>query len=231
MGVAHHRTFHGLGRVAGARRARARSGPRRIFRSVRCRCPRPEALQGIANVLDTYNRANPINIVAVTVLRGALADTGQRGRLHARADAPLRSPRLAQLTSLPPMVDVEALSPELAGLTASLASLGSRDGASIVPSLYRHLANWPPFLRLVPEALGPRYQSGEIERAAAEVRTHARVEAAATLSRVATAPSQPERLDARSRRAIAGSLDAFVARIPDMIIVGTILRRTLPAAI
>ena len=189
-----------------------------------------EALQGIASVLDTYNRINPINIVAVTVLCGALAEPRPGGGSPVRAGAPPKSPRFAQLASLPPMADVAALGPELASLAVLLAGLGSGAGAAIMPSLYRHLANWPPFLRLVAEALGPRYHAGEIECAAAAVRTRASVEAAAALGRVDAAPSRGERLDAGSKRAIAGSLDAFVARIPEMIVVGTMLRRALPAA-
>ena len=189
-----------------------------------------EALRGIANVLDTYNRTNPINIVAVTVLLDALAEPGPGGRPPVRPSAPPKSPHFARLASLPPMTDVAALGPELAGLAASLADLGSREGAAIMPSIYRHLANWPPFLRLIPEALGPRYQSGELERAAAEVRSRAGVEAAAMLDRTDTTPPREERLEAASGRAIAGSLDAFVARIPEMIVVGTMLRRALPPA-
>ena len=120
--------------------------------------------------------------------------------------------------------------PDLAALVGQLSSPGSTLGDRIVPGLYRHLANWPQYLGAAAQALLPHYQAGAIAEAAGRVRAHADAEAAGAWARLDRGKIGRERLPGEVQARMIVSLDAFVARIPEMMVVGAMLHGAMPAA-
>ena len=99
--------------------------------------------RAIAAVLDAYNRANPVNLMAVRSLAlhlaGSVPDAAAAER--ARWQPPSAPP------PLPPMIDPEAMTPTVRESGALLTDRGAGGAPSTLwPSLYRHLAHWPAFL-------------------------------------------------------------------------------------
>ena len=186
-----------------------------------------DALAGIAKVLDLYNRANPINIIAVKLTRFVLSGETPEPVAAGMAAPPGAEP-LAAIPAPPRMVPIEAMPPDLAALVGRLSSPDSTVGDRIVPGLYRHLANWPPYLAAAARALLPHYQTGAIAEAAARARAHADAEAAGAWARLGRGGIGPEAPAADIRTRMIASLDAFVARIPEMMVVGAMLRGALP---
>lgn len=124
------------------------------------------ALDQVRNVLDAYNRANPVNVLAMLSLAARLTRDGAAKPLPAAEwtpPEPIHGP-------LPEMTPPDAIAPELRRLINDLGP-GDRSKLSpIVPSLYRHLTPWPGYLAAHHIALVPRLRDGSLIRAAQNVR-------------------------------------------------------------
>lgn len=117
----------------------------------------PDDERHIADVLDAYNRANPVNIMAVRCLSLHLA-----GKSSCAADAaswPAWEPPAAP-APLPPMIDPADMSPTVRDLVQLLTDRGRSAAPSpLWPSLYRHLAHWPAFLGYAAVVIPPAFDA------------------------------------------------------------------------
>ena len=174
-------------------------------------------LREIHAVLGAYNRANPVNLLAVSCLLRAL--DGASGTPGPSGTKPWIPP--APAGSLPPMIDIGAMRPHVAEILFTLASRGEPVRVRVVPSLYRHFGHRPQFLALLAKLLVARFRDGSIARGAASVR--AAMDAAADdLVLAIAAPPAPD-------KAIAATLRSFgTETIPEMIAVGAIIQAALP---
>ena len=125
------------------------------------------------------------------------------------------------------LVAIADLGSDLAGAIFGLASSGVTGGDAIVPSLYRHLANWPGYLSAAADVLQPMFSSGEIEAMAARVRDDAHAEAEALF--VGLFDHEPPTFGNGTRTMVMNSLTTFAWRIPEMTVVGVLLRAALPS--
>lgn len=189
----------------------------------------PEHLTGIAGVLDLYNRTNPINIIAVKLTRSVLSDEAPEPVAAAMAEPPKAGP-LKKIPAPPRIVGIDDIPADLAALVGQLSSPDTTAGDRIVPGLYRHLANWPPYLLAAAQALLPHFQAGAIAQAAERARAHADAEASGAWARLDRGEIAPERPSGETRKRMIASLDEFVGRIPEMMVVGAMLRSAIPAA-
>jgi hypothetical protein len=179
----------------------------------------------IAAVLDAYNRANPVNIMAVRCLSLHLA-----GKPSCAADAaswPEWQPPPA-LPALPAMVDPAAMSPTVRELAQLLTDRGPRAAPSpLWPSLYRHLAHWPSFLGYTAVIIPPVFDA--IDAAASRLQRQVDT-AAAGIARGLVPPRDLAAPAGDGARQLQSAIDQFSRRIPEMVVIGGVLRRALPAA-
>lgn len=175
----------------------------------------PAATGEAAVVVEIYNRGNCTNLQLLTALRLAVADeTGVGGGVPLPAGPPL--------PPLPAMPRLETLDPATRAAVQALAALHGAEGATVVPSLYRHLALWPDLLPPLHAALAPLVHAGMIARG----REALVAEARATANRLLPAlRPPPDALLAEQRPAVLAALDAFAGRlIAEMGTVGLLLR-------
>ncbi len=173
---------------------------------------RVDAPDGVAELVETYNRGNLTNLAVLTAVRLRLAGVapgapGAAAPIGAMLPPPPALPRLADLSE------------EAAVQARGLAARHGLSDASVVPSLYLHLAHWPQLLAALPgvmaaEAIAP---ARDAAIAAAEA------EAPGLIAGLAPAPVPPESLDAF--RPILALFTREV--IPGMVGVGLALRRAL----
>ncbi len=176
-----------------------------------------KALREIHAVLDAYNRANPVNLLAVTCLSRVI--DGSAGTPPKAAAKPWMPP--PPVKGLPPMVDIAALRPHVADLLYTLASRGDPQRVRVVPSLYRHFGHRPQFLALLAKLLLAQFRDGSIASAVAALRKAMDAKADELVESIA-APAAPD-------RNIAATLREFgAATIPEMIVAGAILHAALP---
>lgn len=185
----------------------------------------PDDERQIAAVLDAYNRANPVNIMAVRCLSLHLA-----GKSSCAADAapwPEWQPPPA-LPALPAMIDPAAMPPTVRQLAQLLTDRGAQAAPSpLWPSLYRHLAHWPAFLGYAAVIIPPAFDAID----AAASRLQRQVDAAtAGMGRGLVPPPDLAAPAGEQARQLQSAIDQFSRRIPEMVVIGGVLRRALPAA-
>lgn len=177
----------------------------------------------IAAVLDAYDRANPINILAVRCLSLHL-----HGLAGNATDCPgVRhwcAPRV--LAPLPAMISPQNMDPAVRELVLLLTNRGESKASRIWPSLYRHLARWPNMLGFAAVIVTPEFPA--IDAAAGRLREEV-VLAAAELTRLMAPPPNIDPPIAAHREQLLSAIDSFTLRIPEMVVIGGLLRRAMPA--
>lgn len=189
--------------------------------------------RAIGAVLDAYNRANPVNILAVRCIALHLAGAVTPLTAHEPAAGdPATAHEAAAWTPpatpapLPAIIDPQAMSPAVRELAILLTDRVPTNSPSMLwPSLYRHLAHWPAFLGYASVLVLPRFAAID---AAAE-RLRARVDAAARELAAAMAPPAAIAMPAAlQREQLQAAIGQFSRRIPEMVAIGAFLRAALP---
>lgn len=163
----------------------------------------PPALAAIRHVLAAYDRTNVLALIALSAL---LAGPAGEGGAAAAVPAPAR-PRIV-LPRLPTMAE---LSPETAALVTRLNGLGTRRPGAILASMYRHLADWPPYLAFAWLLLAPLDAGGELATAIGGARREAQGRARRLLAgRSDTRPAPPHPALAA---AVAAAVEPFAGGV------------------
>jgi hypothetical protein len=171
-------------------------------------------------VLDAYNHANPMNLIALVVLEQALHDEGER-----RGDPPAAGPAPAPhaAPALPPMGDPAKADAEMTALLRRLARQGNGQDEGVIPSAYLHLLPWPALLRLIEQTTQTLIDRDDVDAASGNVAT-----AAAALAAGLPRP-RTGRPDAAVADCISKLNDFFPSALARMIVIGGWLRSALPA--
>lgn len=177
----------------------------------------------ITAVLDAYNRANPVNIMAVRCIALHLA-----GNLKGESQAPAvphwHPP--AASAALPAMVDPGAMDPTVRELVILLTNRSEEETPSpLWPSLYRHLAHWPALLGYASVVVVPEFAA--IDAVATRLREQVG-QAAAELAPHMAVPKNLAPLAQTQRERLQQAIDQFSLRIPEMVVIGGLLRRAMP---
>jgi hypothetical protein len=178
---------------------------------------------GIAAVCESFVRVSPINLVLAGMLRRLLAGARPSGGGDGTPDwTPPPS-----IPPLPPMPDVAALS---AAGRAVLASLGTTVGGEpFVPGLYRLLAAWPAFLAHVATVLGPHLADERTRALCGRLAEAVEAEVPAVFAALPPLPAHPPAPPRAEFAGVIAALDTYRKTSPEMVLVGTMLRRALPA--
>jgi hypothetical protein len=185
-------------------------------------------LAGFVRVLDAYNRVNPVNFAAVRILLHRVRQPAPSRTTDAASPQPLAAwTPPAAIGPLPPAVAIAAIPPEHRRLIDELSSADAVDRTQVVPTLYRHLTGWPGLIPLIHETLVPRFRSGEM-RLLREAVADALDNQAETIARqqLASGTGKPFALPPE----VVRTLEIFSSLIPEMVVVGTLLRRGIGQA-
>ncbi len=177
-----------------------------------------EALVEVRNTLDAYNRANPVNLLAMLCLLERL-----------KTDAPAQMIPLGAWTppapipsTIPKMASLDTMPPQIRWLLNDLGFGDRSKLAPVVPSLYRHLTNWPAYIAVLHVTLLPRFRDGSITTATEQLRQAMAREA------VPLALSLPPMLRLATIPEVPVTITNFTATvIPQMIVIGTAMRQSL----
>jgi hypothetical protein len=182
-------------------------------------CLNKQDLEQIRAILAAYNRTNAMALIALSAARRKIAGiVGEAPGVVARdAPSPVEfQPRI----QLPVLLDLDDLSPELAMLVVKMNSLGAPD-ASIMASMYRHLAHWPAYLALAWAIIAPLDADNRLDRAIKDTRARAYASAGTIIPCLQT-PALNLEPDIRAN--ISRTLDRFTGDlIPRMVVIGALL--------
>lgn len=178
------------------------------------------------DVIDAYNRSNPVNYMLICVIRAAASQPKPRAA-RASGGAANRAPwtpptRIGSIASIPAL---EALSPRARALVEPMAKSAVDGVPKLVPTLYRHIAHWPALLSMTVREVGLRLENGEFAPAIRTFRANigdAAQHMAGNHAVVANPVLATPRMNAVFER--------FGEVIPEMVVVGQFLRRVLDKA-
>ena len=180
----------------------------------------------ISRVLDNYNRSNSFNLFLFTALVQCLKTGGPREELR-RVDTLNLSDKLEPL---PPIVAMGDMSKETATLIRAMSAPIAPVNKPMIPSLFRHLANWPGFLALVAPHIIHMISSGELPIVSNNVQNSA-IRAAHILSQKMSIPVGLSTPDEITQAYWLDEWRAYISKpIPEMIAIGYALRYALPNA-
>lgn len=165
-------------------------------------------LEAAASVMAFYNRANPINLVALSALRRVLAgDTTDA----AFDEVPPADDPLPALPTVAREVDSET-----AARMAALARTINDADSALMPTALRHLANWPATITALQERVEALVASGALKVDAQTLRLRA-VEGAARVPLAVPVSGRPSKA---TRHALEATIDLFLTPISRMIVIG-----------
>lgn len=167
-------------------------------------------------VLDSYNRGNSLNLCALSALLAAPGTAPDAAPVQSTDALP------APALPIPPMPELEDMSPVVRALVWQVNTLGQPDGDRILASAWKHLSLWPGALSLCWALLAPLQLDGRLGAAIADTRRASLVEAARLAALCGGDPKAPA---AGAVRRVAAE---FVQRaIVRMVPAGHMLRRAL----
>jgi len=176
----------------------------------------------ITMVLRSYERSNAMNMIALAALLARLDSVSA-----ANTPAPPSPSGETDTVSgtMPTLLTLDDMAPHLRDLVVALNAVGGR--AEILASMYRHLANWPPYLALIQTLITPFEAEGRLEPVIEGVIAEGRRRAAGLAAGLATPRRAPEMPVQEELRRV---LDQFIdGPIGKMIAVVPLIRRAMPA--
>ncbi|MDG2285152.1 MAG: hypothetical protein P8N43_06455 [Alphaproteobacteria bacterium] len=105
-------------------------------------------------VLDSYNRGNSLNLIALATL--SVKPSGEAPSASGKVIGAVEKP-------IPGLPSMDALEPDVRDLVLALSELGAGPTDRIIPSMYRHLAGWPGFLGLSWSVIAPLHHDGRLK--------------------------------------------------------------------
>lgn len=111
-------------------------------------------------VIDSYNRSNGLNLIALT----ALLSTD--GHQSVDLDTPTQSP---VWNEFPKLLEKNEISGSTWALLERIKHLGSVDDRSAIATLWRHLAHWPRLLEMIISGYEPLQDDGSLQKSIDDV--------------------------------------------------------------
>jgi hypothetical protein len=111
-------------------------------------------LEQIRAVLAAYDRTNAMALIALSAVNCKIAGTPGEANSAIVGRTEVLASSQAEL-KLPPLLSLAEMSPETAKLVMTMNRLGAQRDDSILASMYRHLAHWPPYLALAWAVIAP----------------------------------------------------------------------------
>jgi len=177
-------------------------------------------LKQINVILASYEQSNAMNIIAL----GALVARLEGIQTVSKRFSTTRS--VSQLVEgrMPPLLTLDEMSSDVRALVNGLNAVGGR--AEILASMYRHLANWPPYLGLISALITPMNADGRREAVILGVIAEGRRRAASLAGALAT---PEDRIDAGIQNDIGTALNRFIdGPIGKMIAVVPLIKKAMP---
>ena len=180
----------------------------------------------IGEVLDAYERTNPMALIALSVALERLThpDLGEGEAAPSQGVPPPAEPAIAPppMLRLPSLLRLEEMAPATAALVARLNRIGTAGPDPVLASLYRNLAHWPGYLALAWTVVAPLDAGDALRQSIGDTLAAARVRAAAIAG---LAPRPRAVLAAVQRPAVERAIGLFTGEaIARMVVLCGVLR-------
>lgn len=174
----------------------------------------------IGHMLTSYNRMNPVNLVAVGAARALIAgeELPVTETFSKAAAAPPAPP-----PDLPPPLAMAGLPPDLRQAIDGICRTIPRVDTDVTPTMYRHFAHWPAFMAAVAERIDAKLP--DIDRATHALAADCRPLMAALKARAGRDIGPPPVADPAPLLKVLDTFSGYV--IPHMVVIGEALEAAL----
>ncbi len=175
----------------------------------------------IRRILDSYDRSNPLNLLALLVLLGLL-----KGEAAVAAPRAIRGvPERSISGEMPALLALDEMAPGTVDLVRAVNRLGAGGDDHILVSMPRHLAHWPGYLALYWTSIAPLDADDRLRECIDAVRVDGRHRALGLAGHLDARGG----VDEPNRAALEATLENFSQNaISRMIPVVSLLRRAFP---
>lgn len=181
--------------------------------------------QSIDNILNTYNRMNPVNLCLMTALRDILNGPAYEG---VSREMPSNRYEAPASDALPTPLDLQDMPEDLRTTVLALSDAIPSENGRVIPTLYRHLAIWPNLLRQLAPNLLTEIENGHVASAMDDVSQSVTPLIDEVKDRAAKRIDK--RVPVEDLQGLIRTLDAFLFTIPQLIVIGRSLRKAIPHA-
>ncbi len=188
--------------------------------------------QEMIRIFESYNRSNPMNLIALLALRTFLNQPLQK-RAAAVEIPEQTAPRLSvepssiNIKPLPPLLALSDMNAHTRALVQTLNGLSPQGEARTMASMYRQLAHWPGYLALALTYLQPLHASCQLQASVdrAMARATALVQGLVVKLREDVAPRPQGDAQEQLQAALAYFTENLIV---EMLPVGKLLRAAMP---
>lgn len=177
-----------------------------------------DSLARAVDVIEAYNRANPVNYMIICMLQ--VAGPATTPATTAPQAAPWSPP--AAIGAIAAIPSMDSLPAEVRAVVDSFAKADAPGALLLVPTLYRHVSHWPGLLALVAREVQPRLAQGVFTPAIQAFERGIREAAAQVVARHAFVVDP-----LLATPALRAVFERFGQVIPEMVVIGNFLRRML----
>lgn len=181
--------------------------------------------RAIDNILNTYNRMNPVNLCLITALREILSNATPGG---VNREMPSNRYEAPASDALPTPLVLQDMPEDLRATILALSDAIPSENGRVIPTLYRHLAIWPDLLRQLAPSLLIEIENGHVASAMDDVSQAVTPLIAEIKDRAAKRINS--RVPVQDVKGLSATLDSFLFTIPQLIVIGRSLRKALPHA-
>ena len=166
----------------------------------------------VAATLESYIRANPINLMGLEILKRALAGPGGE-------DAPGPPAQVVPISAVLPMADIARLPVATVARLRDMAHILHGEDGPVIPSVFRHFAGAPRALEAISQVMRDLKAGNQLDELGHRMAEHGRA-AAACLRVQPPSPPNPETM-----RVIESLAAIFPRNMTKMTVVAVALRR------
>ncbi|MCB1745218.1 MAG: hypothetical protein KDK91_32925 [Gammaproteobacteria bacterium] len=181
------------------------------------------ALADIKNVLNSFIRVSPTNLICSGLVRRFIL--GERPHGPGFAHLPAWEPPPSTLP-LPGLVDMQSISTHERAVLMQLANEVA--GQPFVPGLYRMLANWPGYLAHIATELGPRFTDAHTVNACLTLLERIEAVVDDLITQMPAFPEQPPMPPASQFDEVLSAIDSYRKTSPEMVVFCRLMREALP---
>ena len=181
-------------------------------------------IAAIKYIIESYNAANAKNIIILYVLQSLLAKNHRDAAVAAQRPRALPEYNRIDFPLLGRPIKIDLIHPKLLAQLIKLRTNSDGEGRQIVPTMYRHLSYWPKYLMHQSKLLEPHFADGSIERVANKIRKEAQQNSIKLETHICSIQAPPR----NHPHKLGNILDQFAQTISEMIVVGQLLRISIP---
>lgn len=181
-------------------------------------------IEALSAMFATYNRMNPVNLALNAAILKMLASDVDRST-DVKALPPAARVEPATTMKLPAPIKLGDMDQSLQEIVIDISSAIPNTSGVVIPTLYRHVAIWPDLMRLMAPGIATAIASGNVDTQMSRTTDVIAPFTQEVVGRALARNIGPAPIPDPAK--LVETLESFLITIPQLIVLGTALDRTV----